>query len=410
MAKEKKQKKRSIGKIIATCVLIVISAVVGGGLGYVAHLDSQIQRPDQTEFDKDKIATNEEVKSQEEYTSIAIFGIDARNHSLGEGNRSDSIIIATINNNTKEVKLTSIYRDTLVQIPDKGYDKITHAYMLGGPELALSTINQNFDLNITDYVTVNFAIAEDIIDMLGGVEIDVQPSEVKWINGYVTSLAKEGADTNVKLIAGSGRQTLTGSQAVAYSRIRYTSGGDYKRAKRQRTVIDAALSKASASDLTTLDTIIQSTAKDIYTNFSIMEILNLAKDVTAYRIGDSQGFPYHVKEARCYDTYAQAGRGTAVGIPTMLAEDLKTFHYVLYNEGAPSTVHAQSDSMMNEDNGSANAYNGYGGNATTSTTEEPAINSSESTTQQSTDSALHKSYEPSQTAQSISAELQARVQ
>lgn len=372
----------------------MVSIVIGGGLGYVTYLDSAIARPTNEQFNKETIVKNKQVidnqKNKEGYTNIAVFGVDARNSTLGEGNRSDSIIIATINNETKDVKLTSVYRDTLVSIPGHGYDKLTHAYSFGGPQLALSTINQNFDLEITEYVTVNFAIAEDIVDLLGGIDIDIDSSEVKWLNGYVRSLAKQGADTNVKFIDGPGVQTLSGSQAVAYSRIRYTSGGDYKRAKRQRTVLNAALEKAKKSDIKTLDSIIQSVVGDIYTSLTTTDILNLAKDVLAYNIGDSQGFPYHVKNGRVL-TVASPANKTFVGIPSMLSEDVRTLHYVLYGIGHPSTEVGISDSTMTEDNGMANRIDGE---------EAPGIIQGGGSTTDST-----KDYEPSEMVKSISNEL-----
>lgn len=394
--KSSKSPKHKIIKTTIILILFVLAAGTGMGMGYVAHLDSKIQRPTKNEFDKSKIVVNKEqpIEDEEEYKSIAIFGIDARNHSLGEGNRSDCIIIASINNKTKDVKLTSVYRDTLVQVPGHGYDKLTHAYAFGGPELALSTMNLNFDLNITDYVTVNFSIAEDIIDLLGGVTINVDPSEVKWVNGYVRSLAKEGADTNVSYISGSGEQVLTGSQAVAYTRIRRTQGGDFKRAKRQRIMMDAALAKAKTQNLATLNSIIEAVSQDIYTNFTTTEILNLAKDIFKYEIKDSEGFPYHVKNAKVL-TPSSNGLLTAVGIPSTLAEDLKTLHFELYGEGSPSTQEAPSDSIFSSDTDQSTAN--------TASTEDAATN--QTAQEDSTPSTTKKEYSPSQTTVGIDQEL-----
>lgn len=360
MAKEKKKTKKRfrIWKVIGLTFLLMISSVVGGGVGYLKYLQSTMnQSIGEETFDKKKIVKNKGVQEKEEYWTVALFGLDARDATLGKGNRSDSIMIATLNKATKEVILTSIYRDSFVEIPGYGYDKLTHAYAFGGPELAINTLNYNFDLDIQDYITVNFAVTEKIINQLGGVEVDVKSDEVKWLNGYVRSLAREGADTRVEFIDGPGRQVLTGSQAVAYARIRYTDGGDYKRAKRQRTILNATFEKAKDADLLQLNDIIKTMFAHINTNLSMQDILLLVKDINKYVIKDSQGFPYHTKNARV-NTCSYTEQKIAVDIPTMLAEDLKTLHYHLYGVGSPSTVKGLSDSYLGEDNGIANKGNG----------------------------------------------------
>ena len=400
MAKEEKKKKKSKIKPIGITFLVFLSIVVGGAFGYFNYLVSLTKSGTNEEFNQKNIIQNKEVKNKDEYWTFAIFGVDARNSSLGKGNRSDSVIVASLNLGTNEVKLTSMYRDTLVDIPGYGYDKLTHAYAFGGPELAISTLNHNFDLDIKDYVTVNFAVAEDIIDLLGGVEINVQENEVKWLNGYVHSLAGEGADTKVKYIDGAGLQTLSGSQAVAYARIRYTGGGDYKRAKRQRTVLNAALEKAKTCGIGTLNDVIQTMFSQISTNLTVTDILKLAANINAYEIKDSQGFPYHIKEAKA-TTYAYPDRKVAVDIPTMLSEDLKTLHYQLYNEGQPSTVEAPSDSHLDEENGVANENNGYGaGSGTADSVDSNSEENEGDVTEVKEEN--KKDYSPSQTVQEIS--------
>lgn len=397
-ASKKKKKSMRVFKAVVITVFILASALFGGGWGYVNYLVSLSNNNDTTEkFDQKNIVKNEGVEDKEEYWTFAIFGVDARDSTLGKGNRSDSIILASLNLKTDEVKLTSIYRDTLVDIPGYGYDKMTHAYAFGGPELAISTLNHNFDLDIKDYVTVNFAVTEDIIDLMGGIEMDIQSNEVKWLNGYVHSLAGEGADTDVKYIDGPGLQTLTGSQAVAYARIRYTGGGDYKRAKRQRMVINAAFEKAQTCSLSTLNEVIQTMFSHINTNLTVTDMLSLVKDIANYKIEDSQGFPYHTKNARV-NTYSYQNKGIAVDIPTMLAEDLKTLHYELYGEGTPSTVQAPSDSHLDEDNGVANQSNGYGAGENSTTSEESTTEVTDTTTNPITG----KSYTPSEDVQTIS--------
>lgn len=320
----------------------MIAVLVGGGMGYLSKLDNNIQRPDAKTYQKDRIKVNDKEQAAEGYHSIAIFGVDSRTAELGKGNRSDSVMIASIDNKTKDVKLVSIFRDTLVEIEGHGYDKLAHAYSFGGPELAVNTLNANFDLHITDFITINFNVAEKVIDLLGGVTVDIASDEVKWVNGYVRSLAAEGADVKVAYINGPGEQTLTGSQAVAYTRIRYTSGGDYKRAKRQRTIINAAVNKAKGQDPLTINSIVESVSSEIYTNLTSADILSIMKDIFSYQLQDTQGFPYHVKGVRVY-TQASQQKTTWVGVASMLEEDVKTLHYVLYGEGLPSTATGDSD-------------------------------------------------------------------
>lgn len=318
---KKKFRFRYLLFILIPLVLILLWAAV-----YFYKLNSQIQRPDEK---KVEIKKNEDVvlekEEEDDSFDVALFGVDARDRSLGKGNRSDVVMIAHIDRKTKEVNLFSIYRDTYVEIPDRGMDKLTHAYAYDGYELALNTINTNFDLNIEKFVTVNFAVLEQAIDLLGGIEIDVQDNEVKWVNGYVRSLNKESGINKVAYISGPGKQTLTGSQAVAYCRIRYTEGGDLVRAKRQRTVLNEMLKKAKKTDMSTLLNIVNEMTKEIYTNLETSEIVGLAKDVASYKINKSEGFPYNVQNTKDF-CYADKNAKLAIVAPTNYLDDLKTLH------------------------------------------------------------------------------------
>ncbi len=155
------------------------------------------------------------------------------------------MIIASINEKTNEVKLISVYRDTYVYVTENGtkrLDKITHAYSYGGAQNTLKSLNEALDLNITEFVTVNFDAVIAAVDSLGGVYIDLDSSEIKYINDYIDATS-QSSGIKSSHITSTGRQKLDGVQAVAYSRIRYTAGGDYKRTERMRTVVEAMLSK-----------------------------------------------------------------------------------------------------------------------------------------------------------------------
>lgn len=198
----------------------------------------------------------QEFENHEEIINIALFGIDSED---GVAGRSDAIMVATIDPIHNKLKLTSIMRDSYVNIPDRGMDKINHAYAFGGPQLAIKTINENFGLDISDYMSVNFTSLPVIIDILGGVEINITDEEVPHIPG----------------VSSAGTYTLNGDQALSYSRIRYASGGDYVRTERQRTVLNALFNKASTLSVTALPGLLNEVLPHVQTSMSTSDILAL---------------------------------------------------------------------------------------------------------------------------------------
>lgn len=276
----------------------------------------------QDNSDDSEIEKNEDVEIKG-YRNIVIFGVDSRSNSVKEGTRSDTIIIASINNKTKDVKLASVYRDTYVNIPDLGYKKINAAYFNGGYSLALTTINKNFDLDCTEYVTVNFEAVVKVVDMLGGIELDIQPEELKYLNGYVNSLNKING-TSVEHLKSAGTQVVNGTQACAYVRIRYTSGGDYKRTERQRIVVSRIFDKVKQSNMGTINDIIDTIFPMISTNLRNTEMLSLAKDVFSYDIADQTGFPFE-KDAHTYKKVSYV-------FPIDLAANVTALHKFLFDD------------------------------------------------------------------------------
>ena len=319
-------------KYLLVILIPIVIAIIAVG-AYIYKLNSQIQRPEEknVEIATNEQATTEEAKEEDPSYDIALFGLDARDRSLDKGNRSDVVMVAHVNPETKKIQLYSIYRDSYVEIPNKGMDKLTHAYSSGGYELSLGTLNTNYDLNISKFVTVNFVALEDAIDLLGGVDVNIESNEIKYVNGYMRSLYRECGLNNVQYIWNTGMQTLTGAQAVAYCRIRYTSGGDIKRAQRQRTVLNAMFDKVKNTDLTTLNSIIDQMTKEIYTNLKTSEILELAKDVGSYEIEKSEGFPYNYKEtsAMCV---SDSKNKLSVVVPTNYLDDVITLHKEVYGQ------------------------------------------------------------------------------
>ncbi len=256
-------KKRS--KVVLWILGVVISILlvtIGGIYSYGNHLFNKIEK---IEIDKSDVGIKDEVEEKlsaysDSVINIALFGIDAEDGGVG---RSDSIIIATIDTTHKKLKLTSIMRDSYVAIEGHGDDKINHAYAFGGPQLAIKTLNENFDLNIDDFVAVNFTTLPKIIDMLGGVTIDITSEEVSHIPG----------------IDAAGTYTLTGEQALAYSRIRYASGGDYVRTDRQRTVLSKVFEKVLSINFTQYPSLLSEILPMVQTNLDYSEILNLGNEV-----------------------------------------------------------------------------------------------------------------------------------
>lgn len=317
MAEQKKKRKK--GKIIAIIIveILLILVLLAGYKVYITM--NKIQR--HNEKDKE-IEQNEEIVI-EGYRNIVVFGVDSRENELEGGTRSDTIIIVSIDQKSKDVKMASIYRDTYVNVPDKGYMKINGAYFRGGYSLALSTINRNFDLDVTEYVTVNFRAVVNAIDLVGGITLDVTEDELRYLNGYVRELNKIN-NTNVGGLASAGTQTVNGTQATAYARIRYTAGGDFKRTERQRIVVTKLFDKVKTSDLATINKLIDEIFPEVYTNLKNTELLGLAADVLSYNIVDQTGFPFE-KEAHTYNKASYV-------FPIDLAANVSRLHEFLFGE------------------------------------------------------------------------------
>lgn len=269
---------------ILAIVLVVILGAVGGVYFYGNHIFNKIEK---VEIDKDNIGITEEVEEKlSQYSNsiinIALFGVDAVEGGAG---RSDSIMIATIDTVNKKLKLTSIMRDSYVAIDGHGNDKINHAYAFGGPQLAIKTLNENFDLNIEDFASVNFETLPKIIDKVGGIELDIDADELKYINGYISNLNNING-TSEPSIESTGLQHVSGTQALAFCRIRYTSGGDYKRTERHREVLTKILEKIETLPATSYPSLLSEILPMVNTSLDYSEILELGTEVL--KLGDSK--------------------------------------------------------------------------------------------------------------------------
>lgn len=320
-----KEKKKNRGLKVFGIIVLVLIIILVGIIGFTYFfVTSKLNKIQKVDIDVSQLDISKEAEQNlSGYRNIALFAIDSRsNEDYGRGNRSDGIIIASINNSTKEVKLASVYRDTYVQIEGHGLDKITHAYSYGEAPLAISTLNTNLDLNIKEFVTVNFDAVAEAINELGGVTITVDSQEVNYINQYIKETSKvTGISTNQ--LSAPGTLTLDGVQAVAYARIRYTEGGDYKRAERMRTVVEATFDKLKTKSLTEINSFVDNILPKIYTNISTNDMIAMIPDLTKYKVSDSIGWPYETRGITMNAWY---------GIPVTLESNVTRLHQELFGE------------------------------------------------------------------------------
>ncbi len=279
-AVKKKRKKWSIKKkiIVILCIILAVLLALSGGV--YLYIRSLLGSAEYVELDVSQLGITTSSESEEEgeeestadITNIALFGLDTRDVTSDSG-RSDAIMILSINRTDNQIKLISIARDSYVAVDGYGMDKITHAYIYGGPELAIRTINQNFNMDIQEFVTVNFAQLANIIDYVGGVYVNVDEDERLVLNSYISELQSLGI--SAEPVEEAGYQLLTGGQAVAYSRDRYT-GSDIDRMERQREVLNSLFNSVSQMDLTKLPGLASMVLGECATSLTVDEMLDIA--------------------------------------------------------------------------------------------------------------------------------------
>lgn len=320
---------RNIPLLIAEICILVVAI---GIMYVVVTATDEVERKD---IDEEKIVINEEVKETQKveekqvskgYRNIALFGVDARDGELGRGNRSDSIIIASINQDTQEIKLVSVFRDTYLNLSNDSYNKCNAAYAQGGPEQAINMLNTNLDLDITDYVTVGFSGLIDSVDALGGIEMEVTDAEISHLNNYQLTMSEELGVDYIP-VEHSGKQLLNGMQATAYCRIRYTKGDDFRRAERQRDVLMAMMEKAKQASASSLREMVIAILPEVETSLGVNEIVSVLGSVAGYSVIASDGFPF--EDSR---TGATVGSKGSCVIPDNLEDNVIELHELLYPE------------------------------------------------------------------------------
>lgn len=339
LTKRQQQKRKLI--IIGAEVLCLLLLL---GVTYVWSLWSKIDV--QSDMGDSEAGINEDIDAEtmdalEGYTNIALFGLDNRGNGLYERGNSDVIMIASINNKTKEVRLVSVYRDTYLNVGSGKYNKANSAYARGGAKAAVQMLNTNLDLNIKEYMCVDWNAVVEAVDALGGVEIEITEQERKMINDLIVEI-DYFVGSKTAQVKKAGVQNLTGAQATAYARIRKTSGNDFKRTSRQRIVLEAMLNKAKTSDLGTLIDICNAVFDDVSTSLDLKEIVGLARHVKEYTISSTSGFPFEM-------TTANLAQTNSTVVPIGLEDDVAALHKYLFDteDYQPSlTVKTISDAIV----------------------------------------------------------------
>ncbi len=357
----KKGQKNNKRKMIIFGVEVVIILIMIGVLYLVLRTPAG-KGPQVTTLDPEKLEIAEEIiQAKEEdpenkmrgYMNIALFGVDVMTDNpkaLMKGNRSDSTMIASINLDTGDIKLVSVYRDTYLNVGknDQGkisYEKCNAAYSYGGAEQAVQMLNMNLDMDIENFVTVGYKGLIEAIDGLGGVYIDVDSEELKHINNYQFSIA-EVLKCEYEPVKETGYLLLNGMQATAYCRIRQTAGDDFKRASRQREVIKQLESRAKATDLATLTKVFNECIDDVYTSLDPEDILELLKNIANYRIVDEGGFP----EQSMWLNANMGAKGACI-IPNSLEDNVIWLHQFLFDDetyAVTETVKKHNDKIVSD--------------------------------------------------------------
>lgn len=319
--KAQKTRRRIIAMIIAEC--LTLTAIFG--YAFFARKLTMMPRPDvdKTYVKNDDLQV-EDLEKMKGYWMIAVFGVDSRDGSVGAGNQSDVNIICCINQDTGEIKMVSLFRDTYLNTNDNGrYSKFNEAYARGGPEQALKFLNKNLDLNITDYITFSWKAVADAITILDGVDVEISKAEFRYINSFITETV-QATGVGSHQLDGPGLHHLDGVQAVAYARLRKMDS-DYARTERQRKIIELAFDKAKKADYATLNNILMTVLPQVSNNLDFADLTNIALSITKYHIGETMGFPSARGEAN------MGAKGACV-IPQTLESNVSELHTFLFGD------------------------------------------------------------------------------
>ncbi|MDU1539273.1 MAG: LCP family protein [Paeniclostridium sordellii] len=315
------------------CIILSISVVIFSTISNVYALNSY--REVTNKSNENMIQSNNDKqekkidssKKNKGVSNILLIGSDSKN--FDNVGRSDAMMILTIDDKNKSIKLTSLVRDTLVNIPRHGYEKLTHAYAYGGAKLLLDTIEQNFKISIKDYAAVNFNSFIDLVDVLGGVEVNVKEKEIDHLNDVIVNSFntsnKEAEEP--QFIRSDGKQLLNGYQALAYARIRKVDS-IYERDTRQREVLKSIADKLVELPITNYPKVIKKILPYVDVNISMSKLINLA--ITSKEI-----YNYELKQMEFpLEDYRESGRlakDNSFVVKWNKTENLKKLDDFIYN-------------------------------------------------------------------------------
>ena len=322
--KARRKKKRKIWFILLESVML-IGILCFAGYSYISsRLDLMQRLPWNPDEIKNVEISEEKQEQMSGYWTIAVFGVDSRNSSVGKGNNSDVNILYNIDQGTGEIRLVSVYRDSYLNISDKNtYNKINAAYMQGGPEQVVKALNRNLDIDIDDYATFNWKAVADAINILGGIDVEITKSEFYYINAFISETVKATGVASTQLKS-AGMNHLDGVQAVAYGRLRLMDT-DYARTERQRKVISLAFEKMKKADWATINNIVQTVFPQVATSIEINDLLKIGRNITRYHLTETTGFPSELREKKM-------GRKGACVIPQTLESNVIELHHFLFGD------------------------------------------------------------------------------
>lgn len=311
-SKTKKPKKKR-GFLARLVLLILLFTIVGGGTYFAFHY----------------------VKNQKGYYTVAVFGVDSRDGNVGKGALSDVNMIVNVNRETGDIQLVSIYRDMYSMIDSDGkFHKFNQAYVEGGPEQAMQTLNRNLDLDLKEYITVNWKAVIDAINILGGVDLEVTDAEFKYLNSFIAKTV-EATGVGSHELEHAGMNHLDGVQAVAYARLRLMDT-DFNRTERQRKVVSLAFDKAKNANFSTLYSILVAVLPQTSTNVGINDLIPFAKDISKYHLSETAGFPFDK------DTKKMHKRDYVV--PVTLKSNVIALHQMLFGK-IPGYTYTPSEEL-----------------------------------------------------------------
>lgn len=328
----RRRRRSTLSRVMFALEIIVLVVLMGGLFVYAKLGKLNHETINEEELDVNESVTENQVMKG--YTTIALVGIDSRDDKLKSDWNSDTMIIASINNDTKKVKLVSVYRDTYLCLGEdedgnNSYGLANSPYCTGGAKKMINMLNKNLDMNISDFVTVNFQAVAETVELLGGIDVEMKKEEVIHLNNYCVETSKVTGMDYTPLEEIEGVHHLNGVQAVAYARIRKTSGNDFRRAARQREVIYKIVEKAKNSSIATLNTVLDKIFPMIYTSLTEKEILSMGMDMLSYDIEDQTGFPF---DHLYGNTVKEAMDGVDCVLPITLESNVIKLHEFLYPE------------------------------------------------------------------------------